>query len=165
MPLKNKLKILSHKKKPCQELFNTIYCPKCHEEQIIKYGFYSRYKDYHSSDACKISIQRFLCKNPKCTKTTFSITPSDLMRILRYTLKFMESILKKYIETLQSIYKFSKMIGMSYNTTKRIIHKAEQVKKWMEKESQIIECCRSPEKHWVEFCNCFSLAFYPKRFA
>lgn len=146
--------------------FTDVKCPNCNEKHnITKNGSYSRHKDYHNPE-CKERerIQRYICHVKKCPRLTFSIPNPELLPVVRYTLPYLLDFLVKFDKFCQNIYKVAVFLKLYWSTAKRILKKAEEVKKWIEQKGDITESLRDPSNNWVDFCQHFSRKFYPQKF-
>jgi transposase-like protein len=62
------------------------FCPACHSFRCQRHGCYYR-KGFHLPNYAVIEpmkIQRYLCLNPDCPRSTFSILPDNVMRYCRF---------------------------------------------------------------------------------
>jgi hypothetical protein len=127
---------------------------------VSKYGFYSRFL---FTGADTIKIQRYLCKNDRCSRKTFSILPYPFLRFARVGLCFFYGLQdarkKAHIQTL------SESSGFSRSTVRRLLDKAKQLSLWLEGELQAESWSGlpwlQPSSLWTIFNQMFSQHFYP----
>ncbi len=111
-------------------------CPVCGEKyKTIKYGFYDRFvvdpvlRCFQFNVQDKIHIQRYLCRNSKCKRKTFSILPFPYLRFIRHSLAFLILVLELATEQGKSLYWISKKSGRSWKVVKRAFKLAFVLKK------------------------------------
>jgi len=141
-----------------------VVCSWCNGTSHIKYGTYSRYG--FLSDAL-ITIQRYNCKHDNCRRT-FSILPHPLLRITRYSICLLQTILSLYEQGLP-VDRIAKMHRMSWGAAARAIAKAKAVVEWIREEAKAEPSwaptpCLNPPRHWSHFIRMFAAKFYPKRY-
>ncbi len=149
-----------------ENIIDEVVCPGCGERFLcIKYGFYTRYL---FSGEETIDVQRYLCRNKKCPRRTFSVRPFPLLPILRVTLCFLLTILSRHEEHGEDIATLARASGKSWGVTRRVLQTAGKVRNWLKKEGYVLCCgsppCRSCQKGWSVFTRAFSWAVFPVRF-
>ncbi len=114
------------------------------------YGFYSRFLPDSSE---QIDVQRYLCRNPDCSRTTFSILPYPCLRYKRHSLATFEKVAKQ--ATTCKVSKLAREYSKGWTAMRRLIRASQQV--WScflsERQHQLWgPCpCREPARFWTGF--------------
>lgn len=75
---------------------NVVVCPSCHNNQCSKHGCYTR-KGFHTVNKSVnpvLRIQRYLCLNPHCKRSTFSVLPPMVLRYCRFFWPCLQAVWK-----------------------------------------------------------------------
>jgi hypothetical protein len=141
-----------------------VVCSWCNGTSHIKYGTYRRY-GFVSDEL--ITIQRYYCKHDNCRRT-FSILPHPLLRITRYSICLLQTILS-LCEQGVPVDRIAQMHRMSWGAAARAMTKAKAVLAWIREEAKAEPSwgptpCGNPTRHWSHFIRMFAAKFYPKRY-
>ena len=142
-----------------------IACHWCNNQvNIIKYGTYQR---YGFTGQEQIKIQRFFCKHDQCRRT-FSILPHPFLRITRFTLCMLISLIQLLDQQLP-IAETGRRLGLSRSMVYWAIQKGRRILHWIDQEAKTKPSwapspCIDPPAHWADFIRMFAMKFYPKRY-
>lgn len=132
----------------------SVVCPICGNSCCCpKAGFYRRYCPYRKK---RIRIQRYLCRNPKCSAVTFSVLPAFLLPVVSFS--FMMLLLVAILAPSHSINALAKRFGCSRSTIRYRLQLARRVSSWLA-EKRLTTAIES----WSELCALFSRVFFPGR--
>ncbi len=129
-------------------------CPICGNSwRCPKAGFYRRYCPYRKE---RIRIQRYLCRNPKCSIVTFSVLPAFLLPVVSFSFTMM--LLLAILAPSHSINALAKRFECSRSAIRYRRQLARSVCSWLT-ETKIMLAIAS----WSELCALFSRTFFPGR--
>ena len=128
-----------------------IHCPDCGNGQLItRHGFYMRYLP----DSVElVKVQRFRCRNQRCSRVTFSILPYPCLRYKRHTLETFGRIAG--IAKALSIRRLAQKFSTSWTTMQRLVSDSLRVWRCFAKERNRLSwgpCpCTKVETSWTSF--------------
>jgi len=149
-----------------QNMTGPVECYWCsNSTHFIKYGWYWRYA---VASRQRIAVQRYLCRRPQCQRT-FSILPHPMLRISRWSLCMLCSILQMAQDKIP-LAKIARDLDVSWPTVKRVLAMANRVLSWVELEARAEPVwapspCLHPADLWSDFIAMFAMKFYPARYA
>lgn len=141
-----------------------IRCPHCHERwRIVRYGRYWRYR-YGSNE--RMAVARCACRNPGCSRRTFSVLPHTYLPQVRIPVCLLMTIYRLHVVQAAPINRLARMLGHSWNTIRRAVNLSRRLLDWCRQEvvagAMDLLPCRA--ERWPAFCRAFSYAFMPGRF-
>ena len=142
-----------------------IACHWCNNQiNIIKYGSYKRY-DF--SGQGQIKIPRYFCKHDQCRRT-FSILPPPFLRITRFTLCLLVSLMQ-LLDQQTPLAEAGRRLGLSRSMVYWALKKGRHILDWIDQEAKTKPSwapspCIDPSTRWTDFIRMFAMKFYPKRY-
>lgn len=142
-----------------------IRCPQCHERwRIVRYGRYWRYR-YESHE--RLAVARYACRNPSCSRRTFSLLPHAYLPWVRTPLCRLLALYQQHVHEGQAINHLARKLRQAWNTLRRAVNLARRILDWCGRELAadalpIWPCHRS---RWPAFCRAYSYAFLPACFS
>lgn len=132
----------------------SVVCPICGNSfSCPKAGSYRRYCPYRNE---RIRIQRYLCRNPKCSAVTFSLLPAFLLPIVSFS--FTMLFLVALLAPSHTINTLAKRFACSRSAIRYRLQLARRVSSWLV-EKRLTTAIES----WSELCALFSRVFFPGR--
>lgn len=113
-------------------------CPGCHSDLYRKHGFYVR-MGFHAPNcavAIPVKVQRYLCLNPQCRRSTFSVLPDGVLRYCRFFWSYLLAI-KRALSAGSTPYRLARHV---WHVGRGVIVRAADVLKRL--EFWVTDLCR-----------------------
>jgi len=139
---------------------NNVRCPVCQEqERICKNGHYPRYRFIGNS---REMIPRYLCKNPRCPRVSFSILPHPFLPWLRVSLCLLAALGELWTTGHHTIAALARQVNVSWQTMRRWLARALWLRQWRARENDLALAgwrpCADPRRGWTPFTQALSHA-------
>jgi hypothetical protein len=140
-------------------------CPQCHERRrIVRHGRYWRYRYGSSSE--RIPVARYACRNPDCSRRTFSLLPHGLLPQVRMPLCLLMALYRLHMVEARPINYLARMLRHSWTTIRRAVTLGRRLLDWCRREigAETLAPWPCHPHRWPAFCRAFSYAFRPCRY-
>lgn len=144
-----------------EPLTGPVQCPGCGDRhRHVKHGTYTRYFPDRDEE---VRVQRYRCRNPACSRVTFSILPFPCLRYKRHTLSTFGEVVRQAARC--SVNELARLYKKGWSAMRRMIRASLQVWSCFESERDRHTwgpCpCKEPVKYWTSFTQTLSYATLP----
>jgi len=142
----------------------SVRCPGCNDH--LRVGVHGCCRRYRYASQERMTVPRYICKNPNCPCQTFSELPHPYLPMARIPLCVLMDLYRFHVVENNTIARCARRFGHGWNTVKRAVALARRLVVFVGRELAAGQMPLWPclPGGWPEFTRAFSYAFLPARF-